>query len=64
MAGRDPFVEVPRLLASVAALRVAGAAQVAADRARFVTAVTGAPELQTVGGPLAGAVAGPVPQPA
>jgi hypothetical protein len=43
MAGRDPYVEVPRLLDSVAALR--GADPVVADdrRRRFVGAVTGVP---------------------
>jgi hypothetical protein len=41
MAGRDPFVEVPRLLASVDAYRRADAAAVAADRAAFVAAVEG-----------------------
>jgi HpcH/HpaI aldolase/citrate lyase family protein len=41
MAGRDPFVEVPRLLASVDELRGAGVEQQDADRAAFVAAVTG-----------------------
>jgi hypothetical protein len=41
MAGRDPFVEVPRLLASVAELRAASPADVAERRAGFVAAVTG-----------------------
>jgi hypothetical protein len=41
MAGRDPFLEVPRLLAAVAALGNATPAQVAARRRRFVAAVTG-----------------------
>jgi hypothetical protein len=41
MAGRDPFVEVPRLLASVAGLRAASPEDVAERRAGFVAAVTG-----------------------
>jgi hypothetical protein len=41
MVGRDPFVEVPRLLESLAVLRAATPAEAAARRARFVTAVTG-----------------------
>lgn len=41
MVGRDPAVEVPRLLDSLARLRRAPAAEVAARRARFVAAVTG-----------------------
>ena len=41
MAGRDPFVEVPRLLASVAELRAASPEDVAERRAGFVAAVTG-----------------------
>ncbi len=41
MAGRDPFVEVPRLLAAVEELRGAPAEQQADDRAAFVAAVTG-----------------------
>lgn len=41
MAGLDPFVEVPRLLAGVAALRHAEAVDVADRRAAFVAAVTG-----------------------
>ena len=41
MAGRDPFVEVPRLLASVAELRAASSADVAERREGFVAAVTG-----------------------
>jgi hypothetical protein len=52
MAGRDPFVEVPRLLASVEALRRADAETVAARRAAFVATVDGAlpaPVLATVG---------------
>jgi hypothetical protein len=46
MAGRDPFVEVPRLLASVDRLRRADAPTVAARRAAFVASVGGGlPEL-------------------
>jgi hypothetical protein len=41
MAGRDPFVEVPRLLASLDELRRAAAGRAAALRAAFATAVTG-----------------------
>jgi hypothetical protein len=41
MADRDPFVEVPRLLESVAALRGAGPLTAADRRRRFVAAVTG-----------------------
>jgi hypothetical protein len=41
MAGRDPFVEVPRLLAAVTALRNATPADAAARRGAFVAAVTG-----------------------
>ena len=41
MVGRDPFVEVPRLLSAVDELRAADAEQQAADRAAFVAAVTG-----------------------
>ncbi|RFU19804.1 aldolase [Geodermatophilus marinus] len=41
MAGRDPFVEVPRLLASLDDLRVAGPGRAAAHRDAFVAAVTG-----------------------
>jgi hypothetical protein len=40
MAGRDPFVEVPRLLRALAALRAAHPAEVADRRAQFVAAVT------------------------
>jgi HpcH/HpaI aldolase/citrate lyase family len=39
MAGRDPFTEVPRLLAAVDALRRAHPAAAAADRADFVAAI-------------------------
>ncbi|HEU0103278.1 MAG TPA: hypothetical protein VFR07_13250 [Mycobacteriales bacterium] len=38
-AGRDPFVEVPRILAAVAAARRRTGAQVGADRAALVAAV-------------------------
>ncbi len=41
MAGRDPFVEVPRLLADLDGLRAADAATAAARRAEFVAAVEG-----------------------
>jgi hypothetical protein len=41
MAGRDPAVEVPRLLDAVAALRSAPPAEALAWRDEFVTAVTG-----------------------
>jgi HpcH/HpaI aldolase/citrate lyase family len=41
MAGRDPFVEVPRLLTSLAGLRHAEPDVVADRRARFVAAATG-----------------------
>jgi hypothetical protein len=61
MAGRDPFAEVPRLLAWLEALRRAPADVVAAQRAQFVAAVheisAGAP----AEGPQAGA---PVAAPA
>ncbi|WP_245753601.1 aldolase [Geodermatophilus ruber] len=40
MAGRDPFVEVPRLLATLTQLRSAGRPDVAERRAAFVAAVT------------------------
>jgi hypothetical protein len=43
MAGRNPFVEVPRLLAAVTALRHASPADAAARRGAFVGAVTGRP---------------------
>ena len=42
MAGHDPFAEVPRLLASVAALRQAHPAEAAGRRHDFVAAVTAA----------------------
>jgi hypothetical protein len=45
MAGRDPFVEVPRLLDSLARLRRAHPEAAAERRGRFVAAVTG--ELDT-----------------
>ena len=41
IAGRDPFVEVPRLLASLAGLRVAGPEDAADLRRAFVAAVAG-----------------------
>jgi hypothetical protein len=43
MAGRDPFVEVPRLLATIDDLRQSGPAEAAELRARFVGAVGGVP---------------------
>ncbi|SNR69020.1 aldolase/citrate lyase family protein [Blastococcus mobilis] len=43
MVGRDPFVEVPRLLDSVAELRDAAAAEARERRARFVAAVEAGP---------------------
>jgi hypothetical protein len=43
MAGRDPFVEVPLLVAALDRLRLASAAEAAASRAAFVAAVTGVP---------------------
>jgi hypothetical protein len=43
MAGRDPAVEVPRLLGAVAAMRDATPAEALALRNDFVTAVTGRP---------------------
>jgi citrate lyase beta subunit len=43
IAGRDPFVEVPRLLDSLERLRRADAESVAASRAAFVAAVAGTP---------------------
>ncbi|WP_104525045.1 aldolase/citrate lyase family protein [Blastococcus atacamensis] len=42
MAGRDPFVEVPRLLAALRALRDAAGPDIADARERFVAAVEGA----------------------
>ncbi|MGY1718671.1 aldolase/citrate lyase family protein [Blastococcus sp. SYSU DS0552] len=54
MAGRDPFVEVPLLLAALEDLRAAGAARCAELRAAFVAAVDGSRP----------GVTGPVPQPA
>lgn len=47
MAGRDPYTEVPRLLASLAALRCSSPADVGARRSRFVEAVTGRPVVST-----------------
>jgi hypothetical protein len=46
MAGRDPFVEVPRLLAVLTGLATATAVEVAERRAAFVAAVTGVPAVQ------------------
>jgi hypothetical protein len=46
MAGRDPFVEVPRLLAVLTGLATATAAEVAERRSAFVAAVTGVPVAQ------------------
>ena len=43
IAGRNPFVEVPRLLAMVEDVRAAGQGEAAADRARFVGLVSGTP---------------------
>jgi hypothetical protein len=57
MAGRNPFVEVPRLLAAVAALGDATPAEVGARRASFVMAVTGG--AAPVPGRLPAAVAQP-----
>jgi hypothetical protein len=47
MAGRDPFVEVPRLLAVLTGLATATAVEVAERRAAFVAAVTGVPAVQS-----------------
>jgi hypothetical protein len=44
MAGRDPFVEVPRLLAGLAELRRADAERTEALRQAFVAAVDGLPD--------------------
>ncbi|MGY1634003.1 aldolase [Geodermatophilus sp. SYSU D01186] len=46
MAGRDPFVEVPRLHAALDDLRAATPEEAAGRRAAFVAAVTGVPEAQ------------------
>jgi hypothetical protein len=46
MAGRDPFVEVPRLLAVLTGLATATAREVAERRSAFVAAVTGVPVAQ------------------
>lgn len=46
MAGRDPFVEVPRLHAVLAGLAAAPADEVARRRAAFVAAVAGVPVAQ------------------
>jgi hypothetical protein len=48
MAGRDPFVEVPRLLGSLAALRTVDPVAAAGGRARFLAA-TGQPTAVPVG---------------
>jgi hypothetical protein len=54
MAGLDPFVEVPRLLDSVDRLCIAGLAEVADSRSRFVATVTGAPAaVSSVADPVA-----------
>jgi hypothetical protein len=53
MAGRDPFVEVPRLLASLAQLSTADAATAARRRADFVAAVEGAAVVAPVPVPVA-----------
>jgi hypothetical protein len=55
MAGRDPFAEVPRLLASVAGLRNGLPMETAERRARFVAAVEGRPEPVPVRKPLVAA---------
>lgn len=47
MAGRDPYTEVPRLLASLAELRCSSPGEVAVHRSRFVEAVTGQPAAVT-----------------
>ena len=57
MVGRDPFVEVPRLLASLDRYRTADGAEVAELRAAFVAAVTGG--RAAAAPPLVGAAAGP-----
>ena len=52
MAGRDPYVEMPRLLDSIDRLRRADTGSVAASRAAFVAAIDGtrpAPVLAGVG---------------
>jgi hypothetical protein len=57
MAGRDPFVEVPRLLAALDRYRAASAGEAAELRDGFVAAVTGrrppVPALAAVAGPAA-----------
>jgi hypothetical protein len=53
MAGRDPFVEVPLLLAAVHRLRLAGPAEAAAARSAFVAAVTGVPAVPALAGVVA-----------
>jgi hypothetical protein len=61
MVGRDPFVEVPRMLSAIDELRAAGVEQQAADRAAFVAAVTGGWQPTGYG---VECVAAAVPQPA
>ncbi|WP_448627827.1 aldolase/citrate lyase family protein [Geodermatophilus sp. URMC 64] len=51
MAGRDPFVEVPRLRDALTRLRAADPAQAAEHRARFVSAVAGRHEAAPVAAP-------------
>jgi hypothetical protein len=53
MAGRDPFIEVPRLLATLTALRQAHPVEVADRRAGFVAAVTSAGQPAEVREPAA-----------
>lgn len=59
IAGLDPAVEVPRLLASLADLRRAEAGEVAERRARFVAAVSG-DAVRPAGAPVRAAVPQPV----
>jgi hypothetical protein len=51
MAGRDPFVEVPRLLAAVAGLRLSDGQHTGMRRAAFVAAVEGTPLIEPVAQP-------------
>jgi hypothetical protein len=51
MAGRNPFVEVPRLLDVLALLRAADPAEAAEHRARFVSTVTGRDVAEPVASP-------------
>jgi hypothetical protein len=53
MAGRDPFVEVPRMLAAVDRYRTADPVEVAELRAGFVAAVEGTPAAALAAGGLA-----------